>query len=419
MTAVTVGSGTATEAILRARWGRHLAVVPAWNESATIAGVVERLHREAPECDVLVVDDGSTDDTARSPRSRRPRGLACRSTSASAGRCRPASCSRWRTATTHGPGRRRRPARPARVETLRASCDADPESTSSSARASSARPAVPRADQPPHRHPPFAFLLCRSSAAGQRPDVGLPLYNRRAIGLFARDYPHDYPEVEAVLMLHHHRLRMRSCRCGCSSAAAAARRSRLGQVRVLHDQGAPGPLHRLAPPAARAELGGPSPVTPEGSSDGRRIRSSRSPARPGCWSSCSSSSGGGALLERYALLWLVSGGRSCSSSRPGATCSSASPSALGIAYPPNALFFLAFASILVLLLHFSIAVSRLADQSKILAQRVALLEERTPGDAATPPPGGAGLADGGPAVLPYRLTPQDRPGERSSAMRRR
>jgi hypothetical protein len=26
--------------------------------------------------------------------------------------------------------------------------------------------------------------------------------------LFARDYPHDYPEVEAVLMLHHHRLRM-------------------------------------------------------------------------------------------------------------------------------------------------------------------------------------------------------------------
>ena len=39
----------------------------------------------------------------------------------------------------------------------------------------------------------------------------------------------------------------------------------------------------------------------------------------------------------------------------------------------------------MLLLHFSIAVSRLADQSKILAQRVALLEERTPRDTATPP----------------------------------
>jgi hypothetical protein len=31
---------------------------------------------------------------------------------------------------------------------------------------------------------------------------------------------------------------------------------------------------------------------------------------------------------------------------------------------------------LILLLHFSIAVSRLADQSKVLAQRVAMLEER-------------------------------------------
>ena len=45
-------------------------------------------------------------------------------------------------------------------------------------------------------------------------------------------------------------------------------------------------------------------------------------------------------------------------------------------HPPNALFVIAFGFVLVLLLHFSIAVSRLADQSKVLAQRVALLEER-------------------------------------------
>ena len=49
---------------------------------------------------------------------------------------------------------------------------------------------------------------------------------------------------------------------------------------------------------------------------------------------------------------------------------------VGIAYPPNALFFIAFGFVLVLLLHFSVAVSRLADQSKVLAQRHALLEER-------------------------------------------
>ena len=56
----------------------------------------------------------------------------------------------------------------------------------------------------------FAFLL--SKIVGQRvsdPTSGFRLYNRRAISLFARDYPHDYPEVEAVLMLHFHRLRMR------------------------------------------------------------------------------------------------------------------------------------------------------------------------------------------------------------------
>jgi glycosyltransferase involved in cell wall biosynthesis len=56
----------------------------------------------------------------------------------------------------------------------------------------------------------FAFLLSR--IVGQRvsdPTSGFRLYNRRAIELFAKDYPHDYPEVEAVLMLHHHRLKMR------------------------------------------------------------------------------------------------------------------------------------------------------------------------------------------------------------------
>src|SRR3712207_4810208 len=39
------------------------------------------------------------------------------------------------------------------------------------------------------------------------PTSGFRMTTRRGIELFARDYPHDYPEVEAVLMLHHHRLR--------------------------------------------------------------------------------------------------------------------------------------------------------------------------------------------------------------------
>ena len=40
------------------------------------------------------------------------------------------------------------------------------------------------------------------------PTSGFRMTNRRGIELFARDYPHDYPEVEALLMLHAHHLRI-------------------------------------------------------------------------------------------------------------------------------------------------------------------------------------------------------------------
>jgi hypothetical protein len=82
-----------------------------------------------------------------------------------------------------------------------------------------------------------------------------------------------------------------------------------------------------------------------------------------------------AFLERYALLWLLSAlvmlGLSIWS---GALESLAK--LIGIAYPPNALFLVAFGFVLILLLHFSLAVSRLSDQTKILAQRLALVEQQ-------------------------------------------
>ena len=37
--------------------------VPAWNEEDNLAAVLDELHRELPEADVVVVDDGSTDGT--------------------------------------------------------------------------------------------------------------------------------------------------------------------------------------------------------------------------------------------------------------------------------------------------------------------------------------------------------------------
>jgi hypothetical protein len=81
------------------------------------------------------------------------------------------------------------------------------------------------------------------------------------------------------------------------------------------------------------------------------------------------------MLERYALLWLFSALVLLGLAVWRDFLETISK-ALGIFYPPNALFLIAFGFVMVLLLHFSLAVSRLADQSKVLAQRLALLEER-------------------------------------------
>ena len=79
------------------------------------------------------------------------------------------------------------------------------------------------------------------------------------------------------------------------------------------------------------------------------------------------------LTERYALLWIVTGvvilvlavWRSALSSLA---------DLVGIAYPPSALFVLAAFFILTVLLHYSTVISKLSDQNRILAQRLALLE---------------------------------------------
>ena len=81
------------------------------------------------------------------------------------------------------------------------------------------------------------------------------------------------------------------------------------------------------------------------------------------------------LLERYALLWLFSAAALLALAVWKGLLELVAD-AVGIFYPPSALFVIAFGFILVLLLHFSVAVSRLADQSKVLAQRIALLEDR-------------------------------------------
>jgi len=81
------------------------------------------------------------------------------------------------------------------------------------------------------------------------------------------------------------------------------------------------------------------------------------------------------LSERYAILWLLAASTILIlAAWKGLLTSIASD--LGIFYPPSALFAIAIGLIIMLLLHFSLAVSRLSDQSKVLAQRLALLQQR-------------------------------------------
>ncbi|HEY5317700.1 MAG TPA: DUF2304 domain-containing protein [Solirubrobacteraceae bacterium] len=82
------------------------------------------------------------------------------------------------------------------------------------------------------------------------------------------------------------------------------------------------------------------------------------------------------LRERYALLWMAAALVMLVLAIWKHLLSTLS-SAVGIATPSNALFVVALAFVLLLLLHFSVSVSRLADQNRVLAQRLALLEERT------------------------------------------
>jgi glycosyltransferase involved in cell wall biosynthesis len=189
-----------------------LAVVPAYNEAGSVANVVQSLKERAPRFDVIVVDDGSTDDTAVEARAagaevvRLPFNLGIGG-AVQTGFLYALEHDYDYMAQVDGDGQHE----PAELEALRAEFERDPSldvacgSRFLSPESSYTAPISRRTGI--HL---FAFTL--SKILGQRvtdPTSGFRLYNRRAIRLFASDYPHDYPEVEAVLMLHASRLRMR------------------------------------------------------------------------------------------------------------------------------------------------------------------------------------------------------------------
>jgi hypothetical protein len=82
------------------------------------------------------------------------------------------------------------------------------------------------------------------------------------------------------------------------------------------------------------------------------------------------------LRERYALLWLLTGVVLLVLSvwRGGLNTIAGWFGISG--YPPAILFAVGILFILLVLLHYSTVISRLSDQNVVLAQRLALLEER-------------------------------------------
>ena len=79
------------------------------------------------------------------------------------------------------------------------------------------------------------------------------------------------------------------------------------------------------------------------------------------------------LVERYALLWITAAMvLVVLAVWDGAL--DALANALGILSPPNALFLIGLGALFFLALHFSVAFSRLSEETKVLAQEVARLD---------------------------------------------
>jgi glycosyltransferase involved in cell wall biosynthesis len=188
---------------------RKLAIVPAYNEEGSVGEVVRAIRRDAPDFDIVVIDDGSTDRTAAEAEAagavvvKHPFNLGIGG----------AVQSGFQFAMRHGY------AVAAQVDGdgqhdpayLRNLCEALSESEGvdmvcGTRFREGAGYKVPVG----RRLGMVVFSAVLSLIMRQRvtdPTSGFRVTNRRGIELFARDYPHDYPEVEAILMTHAHRLR--------------------------------------------------------------------------------------------------------------------------------------------------------------------------------------------------------------------
>jgi glycosyltransferase involved in cell wall biosynthesis len=184
--------------------------VPAWNEEQNLPAVLDELRRELPEADVLVVDDGSTDRTAAEAEEAGATVITHPFNLGIGG----AMQSGYKYALRNdydvavqvdGDGQHK----PEYIDEMVAALQLDGQADMVYGSRFREDPGykVPLG----RRIGNLIFSVVLTAITRQKitdPTSGFRMTNRRGIELFARDYPHDYPEVEAILMLHAHDLRI-------------------------------------------------------------------------------------------------------------------------------------------------------------------------------------------------------------------
>jgi len=192
---------------------RNLAIVPAYNEEASVAFVVEDLRTHAPDFDVVVVDDGSTDETSSRAREvgatvlRMPFNVGIGG-SVQAGYLYALEHGYDFAIQVDGDGQHEAREVPRLLRHLQTRKDVDMVTGSRFLTADEEQDGFRSSRSRRVGIGIFARILTLVTRQPVTdPTSGFRMTNRRGIELFARDYPHDYPEVEAVLMIHAHRLR--------------------------------------------------------------------------------------------------------------------------------------------------------------------------------------------------------------------
>jgi len=189
---------------------RRVAIVPALNEERALPAVIDELRAFDPGLDIVVVDDGSTDGTAAAATAKSVRVLRLPFNLGIGG----AVQTGFRFAFENGYDLAVRVDGDGQHDPSQLGRLIAPVLAGEADIAVGSRFAMDAAGYRSSRTRRIGIRLLAavvSRIVGQRvtdTTSGFQALNRLGIALFARDYPHDYPEVEATVMVFRHRLRL-------------------------------------------------------------------------------------------------------------------------------------------------------------------------------------------------------------------